>query len=74
MTSEGCCLETCDMFEFMSDHVGRKVLHPGGLEATRKLEELLGIERNKRVLDIACGKGRTAIYLAKRHGCSVVGG
>jgi ubiquinone/menaquinone biosynthesis C-methylase UbiE len=61
------------MFDFMSDVVGLKILHPGGVESTRKLIELLGVTKNMKVLDIACGKGRTSVYLAKKYGCKVVG-
>jgi arsenite methyltransferase len=71
-----CCTsssDSCDMFEFMSDHVGRKVLHPGGKETTKKLVDLLKINKKTKVLDIACGKGRTSIYLAEKYGCRVVG-
>lgn len=68
-----CCLESCDMFDFMSDYVGRRILHPGGVRATQKLLEFLGIGKNKKVLDIACGKGLTSIYIAKKYGCQVVG-
>lgn len=65
--------ESCDMFDFMSEHVGRKILHPGGAEATDKLMELLNIDRNRKVLDIACGKGLTSVYMAKKYGCKVIG-
>jgi ubiquinone/menaquinone biosynthesis C-methylase UbiE len=57
----------------MSNYVGRKILHPGGVKATKKIIELLKIDKNKKVLDIACGKGLTSIYLAKKYGCQVVG-
>jgi ubiquinone/menaquinone biosynthesis C-methylase UbiE len=72
-----CCTEggidSCDMFDFMSNVVGMKILHPGGVRATRDLLERLDIDRNKKVLDIACGKGRTSVHLAKEYGCKVVG-
>ncbi len=67
------CLETCDMFDFMSTHVGLNVLHPGGLKATYDLLKRLQIDRSDKVLDIACGKGVNAILIAKKYGCKVVG-
>ncbi|MBI5680940.1 MAG: class I SAM-dependent methyltransferase [Methanobacterium sp.] len=63
----------CDIFEFFANHLGLTVIHPGGLKATRKLEETMQIDSNTKVLDIACGKGSTAFYLAEKYGCSVVG-
>lgn len=47
--------------------------HMGGLRATEELIELCRIDRGKRVLEVGCGLGRTACYIAKRHGCMVVG-
>lgn len=32
-----------------------------------------GIERNSEVLDVGCGYGATAIFLAREYGCRVVG-
>lgn len=63
----------CDIFDFFANHLGLTVIHPGGLKATRKLEDSLEITSNTKVLDIACGKGSTALYLADKYGCSVVG-
>jgi ubiquinone/menaquinone biosynthesis C-methylase UbiE len=57
----------------MSDHEGLKILHPGGVESTRKLIEMVGITKNMKVLDIACGKGRASVGLAKTFGCKVTG-
>ena len=47
--------------------------HMGGLKTTRELIELCHINKGKCVLDVGCGVGATACYLAKRHGCRVVG-
>ena len=71
--SEKCDLETCDIFDFMARHVGMTVVHPGGFEATRRLAESCKLGRGTRVIDIACGKGTSAVYLAERFGCNVVG-
>ncbi|MBC8248412.1 MAG: methyltransferase domain-containing protein [Anaerolineales bacterium] len=45
----------------------------GGLKATEELVELCHIGRGKYVLDVGCGVGLTACYLAKTYGCRVVG-
>jgi len=47
--------------------------HLGGLGATEELIELCHISEGKYVLDVGCGAGQTPCYIAKRHGCSVVG-
>lgn len=47
--------------------------HPGGLRLTQRLGELLGIKAGTRVLDVASGKGESAIFLAKHFGCNVAG-
>jgi ubiquinone/menaquinone biosynthesis C-methylase UbiE len=71
--SEKCDPETCDIFDFMARHVGMTVVHPGGFEATRRLAESCKIGEGTRVIDIACGKGTSAVYLAEGFGCNVVG-
>jgi ubiquinone/menaquinone biosynthesis C-methylase UbiE len=63
----------CDIFEFLANHMGLTVIHPGGLKATKKLVDSLEIGSETKVLDIACGKGSTAFYLAEKYGCQVVG-
>jgi len=47
--------------------------HFGGLEATEELVELCHIGEGSYVLDVGCGVGQTPCYIAKRHGCRVVG-
>ena len=47
--------------------------HPGGLGMTGRLGRMLGLSPASRVLDVACGKGTTAVFLAKEFGCNVFG-
>ncbi len=47
--------------------------HFGGLGATEELVELCHIGEGSYVLDVGCGAGQTPCYLARRHGCMVVG-
>lgn len=47
--------------------------HPGGLKLTGQLGRMIGLSPSSRVLDVACGKGTTAVFLAKEFGCDVVG-
>ncbi len=47
--------------------------HLGGVEATEELIELCHIGKGKYVLDVGCGAGVTPCFIAKRHGCRVVG-
>jgi arsenite methyltransferase len=47
--------------------------HPGGIRLTERLGELLELRPGVRVLDVAAGKGESAIFLARRFGCEVAG-
>lgn len=47
--------------------------HYGGLKASRELIELCHLSKGKYVLDVGCGVGITACYIAKRYDCKVVG-
>jgi arsenite methyltransferase len=47
--------------------------HPGGTKLTERLGALLGLTAQSCVLDIASGKGTSALFLAERFGCEVVG-
>lgn len=42
-------------------------------ESIRILAEFTGIDKSKKVLDVGCGDGEIACYLAKNYGCKVVG-
>ena len=48
-------------------------LHPGGKRLTLRLAELAGIAPGQRVVDVACGRGATALLLARELGCEAVG-
>jgi ubiquinone/menaquinone biosynthesis C-methylase UbiE len=47
--------------------------HPGGVALTKHLGATLGLRPGLRVLDVASGKGTSAIALAQEFGCAVVG-
>ena len=47
--------------------------HMGGLSTTKELIELCGIDERTHVLEVGCGTGATARYLAKKLGCRVMG-
>lgn len=47
--------------------------HPGGLELTERLGNLLDFRPGQRVLDVASGTGASAVFLAQHFGCEVVG-
>ena len=48
-------------------------MHPGGLQLTNELAKKIGIVKESKVLDVACGFGTTAIFIAKNFGCHVTG-
>ena len=48
-------------------------LHPGGLALTERLGVLVGLGADSRVLDLAAGRGTSALHLARIFGCQVVG-
>ncbi len=47
--------------------------HPGGMALTERLGQLLKLSPNDKVLDVASGRGTTAVFLAETFGCEVVG-
>lgn len=48
-------------------------LHPGGLDITERVVERIGIDSSMRVLDLACGRGTSACFIARTSGCRVTG-
>jgi ubiquinone/menaquinone biosynthesis C-methylase UbiE len=49
------------------------IFHPGGLALSKLMADHMGVDVDSTVLDIACGDGKTATYLAKTLGCKVSG-
>ena len=48
-------------------------LHPGGLALTHRLGKLPEIKRDDLVLDVACGRGASALAVSRSFHCRVVG-
>ncbi len=47
--------------------------HPGGLALTERMGEVLELRPGMRVLDVAAGRGTSALHIAHTFGCEVVG-
>lgn len=47
--------------------------HPGGIELTKEIVRTKNIHNNSRILDVGCGTGQTAAYLASKYGAIVTG-
>lgn len=69
-------IKTCCATVYQSDVV-RFLLgdsfHPGGIKLTEHLGTVLHLGPQQRVLDVASGAGGSAIALARRFGCQVLG-
>lgn len=68
---KACCAATCS-----SDIVAMLLgdaYHPGGLTLTRHLANQLAINPGDRILDVASGRGTTAMMLASDYGVRVNG-
>lgn len=61
----------CDSCPF--SQVMGESLHPGCLNLTTRVAEVAELSRNSRVLDTPCGSGTTALFLAQKYHCQVVG-
>ncbi len=76
MSSETVDVKSCCAAAYESDFA-RLLLgdsfHPGGSQLTERLGVLLKLGPGVRVLDVASGKGASAIFLAQKFGCEVAG-
>ena len=59
------------MFDYFAEQGGMAVLHPGGLEMTASC--VGPFDDDKCVLDVACGRGAAALWLAEKGLHRVVG-
>lgn len=55
------------------DRVLGDLFHPGGFNLTREMAEMVGIEENMDVLNLACMDGSSALFLASTYNCKVYG-
>jgi len=66
-----CCAKLYDS-DFAKLLLGDS-FHPGGLKLSERLGYLLQLGPHSRLLDVASGRGASAMFLAERFGCEVVG-
>lgn len=64
-------LAQCDSCPLAS--ASGEALRPGGLVLTQRALQLVGLGKNSQVLDIACGTGTTALFVAEEYHSSVIG-
>ncbi len=70
-TIKGCCVALYES-DWATLLLGDSY-HPGRLQLTERLGTMLDLQPGHLVLDVASGLGISAIYLAQRFGCQVVG-
>jgi ubiquinone/menaquinone biosynthesis C-methylase UbiE len=70
-TIKGCCVALYES-DWATLLLGDSY-HPGRLQLTERLGNMLDLQPGHIVLDVASGLGTSAIYLAQRFGCQVVG-
>ncbi|MGG3803895.1 class I SAM-dependent methyltransferase [Metabacillus fastidiosus] len=63
---------TSTYLDFLSK-LGIGGAHPGGINLTKQIFETENINETSRILDVGCGTGQTAAYLATRYGAEVTG-
>jgi len=47
--------------------------HPGGLKLTEELASKIELQKDDKVLDVACGIGTSSVFFAKKFECAVTG-
>ncbi|MCX6649786.1 MAG: methyltransferase domain-containing protein [Candidatus Bathyarchaeota archaeon] len=65
-------VERLGYYDFMG-HLGVPFFNIGGFASIDRLAELCHITGETRILEVGCGTGTNACYLAEKYGCTVVG-
>ena len=65
-------IEELGYYDFMG-YMGVPFFNIGGAASMDRLAELCRIDENTVALDVGCGTGGNACYLAEKYGCRVVG-
>ena len=53
--------------------LGKTTLRPGGIDATAWLIEQANINKDTKILEVACNMGKTMIQLCERFSCNITG-
>ncbi|MGE7666374.1 class I SAM-dependent methyltransferase [Ureibacillus composti] len=65
-------IQNSKYLDFLSK-LGIEGAHPGGINLTKKIFNEENINRASHILDVGCGTGQTAAYLAHKYGAKVTG-
>lgn len=66
-----CC---ADLYELpIVRYLFAQSLHPGGLALTRALAKEINLSKDDHLLDVACGRGTSALMIAQVYKCRVTG-
>jgi SAM-dependent methyltransferase len=65
-------IEDLGYYDFMG-YLGVPFFNTGGFSSIDRLAELCQITEHTRILEVGCGTGANACYLAKKYGCRVMG-
>ena len=65
-------VEKLGYYDFMG-YLEVPFFNVGGAASMDRLAELLCLDSGKKVLEVGCGTGGNACYLANKYGCSVMG-
>ena len=65
-------IQNSKYLDFLSK-LGIEGAHPGGINLTKEIFNRENINRTSHILDVGCGTGQTAAYLAHKYGAKVTG-
>ncbi|MBN2334800.1 class I SAM-dependent methyltransferase [Candidatus Bathyarchaeota archaeon] len=65
-------IEKLGYYDFMG-YLEVPYFNIGGVASIDRLAELLGLDADTRVLEVGCGTGGNACYLANKYGCHITG-